>query len=190
MQDRLPVTPAAWTKWLANVQPDLSHEHKLVLVSDPSEPDPSSSDKENQPAPANPNTTHLLCVDCHSRFAVSISWPFLENTRNCSGAGYLSHHFHRQFDGSEQCCGCNLVLSWEFQPPLIPLSLFEEMSDTRKINVTYAAYMNKESEPSPTVATALATILAYIRDMLKGVRRSINAQGKTFVGKIGADSSR
>lgn len=186
MQDRLPVTPAAWIKWLSIDKVDPSHEHKLVLVSDPSEPDLSSSDKENQPTPADAFTTHLLCVDCLCRFAVRITRP----TSECSGDGELSHHFHRQSDDKEICCGCSMIVSWEYRQPVIPHSAFEDLKLTRKANTTYASYMNKDSDPSPTIATALATILAYIRDMLKGVRRNINAQGKIFATKIGADSAR
>lgn len=193
MQGRLPVTPAAWYKWLTyeKVSSDRPHQHDLVLVPDPAADLSSNSDKENQQPPAKSNTIHLLCLDCHGRFIISAHPKEGSDSRSCTKAGYMTHHFHLIGDNTEKCCGCKLQLTLDFVPPVVPLSIIEEMSDTRKVNITYAAYtQQKQTGAAPTVSSALATMLIYIRDMLTGVRRNISVEKQSFKDRIGADNAR
>ncbi|KAH8547617.1 hypothetical protein BGW37DRAFT_229717 [Umbelopsis sp. PMI_123] len=190
MQHRIPLTPAAWSNWLTYEEPNQErhHQHNLILVSDPSQPFTAGSDKENQQPQVNSNSLHLLCLICHGRFIVSAKSQSESDSRSCTGAGYKTHHFHQSGEYSDLCCGCGLELNWDYRDPVVAMSIIENMSDTRKVNITYADYAQGPATV-PTVASALATILVYIRDMRTGVRRDINIHNKGFVMRIGADSS-
>jgi hypothetical protein len=103
---------------------------------------------------------------------------------------YKTHHFHQDGPNSDRCCGCDLQVTWDYKDPVLDMTVIESLSDTRKVNISYADHVQGQVASAPTVASALATILVYIRDMLTGVRRNINIQNKSFVVRIGADSSR
>jgi len=192
MQHRIPLTPAAWSNWLTYEKPsqERQHQHNLILVSDPSQPVTANSDKENQQPQVQSNSLHLLCLTCHGRFIVSITSQLDSNSRTCTGVDYKTHHFHQDGPNSDRCCGCDLQVTWDYKDPVLDMSVIESMSDTRKVNISYADHAQGQVASAPTVASALATILVYIRDMLTGVRRNINIQNKSFVVRIGADSSR
>ncbi|KAI8147774.1 hypothetical protein BJV82DRAFT_664137 [Fennellomyces sp. T-0311] len=150
-------------------------EHSLVQFQEPSTDD----EKENAP----PETrSRFLCVNCHT--AITIQSNPINLRDGCSAPGYTTHHFHRT-DNTFECCGCQYTVELSTEPPVIPLTALQKLTEERPIYRSSVATVR--GERGPTVVEALVVLLTYVRGLLLGTRKNINARNENFQSRLGLD---
>ncbi|KAI7905711.1 uncharacterized protein BX663DRAFT_500635 [Cokeromyces recurvatus] len=133
-------------------------------------------------------TTRIICQTCHVWFTINHTKLNSEENR-CSGLDYPCHHYHAQGFNVYQCCGCDYTVAFELQEPLLPIKLLERLEATRPKARSYAELMqqNKDQPVTPTLVTTYSTLLVYLQDLLKGIKRNINKNNPHFLARVGLD---
>ncbi|KAL9537356.1 hypothetical protein MBANPS3_011848 [Mucor bainieri] len=129
-------------------------------------------------------TFRLICTECH--VSLTVQHNHKEPSVTCSATDYLCHHFHSQGVDQFECCGCQYTLTTKMSQPALPLTLLKEV-ETRPETRSYVELL-KEGDNVPTVISTYATVLVYIRDLLKGAKRDINAKNPHFLARIGLEN--
>jgi hypothetical protein len=159
------------------VQPTNTEEQDLVETVDIEEPVIIASNTQSR----------FICQLCHV-------WLHVNHTSNqhgCSGdSEYLCHHFHWQGINEYQCCGCQYTLSTEIREPVLSMTLFRHLQSTRAKARSYVELMQKKAEQTPTLSSTYRTVLLYINDLLRGLKRNINTQNPAFLARIGLGDGR
>ncbi|KAL9537940.1 hypothetical protein MBANPS3_011331 [Mucor bainieri] len=133
---------------------------------------------------ASNNLDRLICTECH--VSLTVQYNHKEPSATCSATDYLCHHFHSQGVGQFKCCGCQYTLTTKMSQPALPLTLLKQVEE-RPETRSYVE-LAKEGDTVPTVISTYATVLLYIRDLLNGVKRDINAKNLHFIGRIGLEN--
>lgn len=190
-------TPAALAEHIEQLQfDDRWHPHVLLQYTQiidrnnvPSER--GSVDKENVApptvAPREP-PSRFICQTCHLWFEIDGVPKGMYG--GCSTEGYCTHHYHMLSNTEYQCCGCYYTINVSTENPTIPLKMIQQLASSRALTRTYASMSSSSSQPQPTMVDALALLAVYVRNLIQGVRKSINANNQTFSTRIGLDDSR
>jgi transposase-like protein len=130
--------------------------------------------------------SRFICQLCH----VSLLVNHTSNSLGCSGdSENLCHHFHLQKNNEYRCCECQYTLSTEIREPILPMALFSRLEATRAKARSFADLMQKKEE-TPTLVSTYSTVLIYISDLLKGIKRNINTQNPNFIARVGLGDGR
>ena len=200
---QLAYSPGALINYVAdNVQFDDHRQpctHSLVTFLEPPLPLPQqqqeqqTDEKENE-TPLEATTTkeqqqeRFLCLNCHGVLIVETNAANDLVRDSCSGVGYPTHHFHKVNNNKFECCGCQFAAEFSITTPPLPLALLHSLTDDRPLYRTSLAVARNES--FPTVIDGLVVLITYVRGLLKGERRNINAQNAALQARLGLDQSR
>ncbi|KAI8377998.1 uncharacterized protein BYT42DRAFT_496848 [Radiomyces spectabilis] len=189
-------SPSALLQWAQQVQQEPPHSHIFrILPSSPTSdstatPSPQSNDqpndKENQLPPSVQFTlsVNAICQTCHAQLSLHIDQP----NHVCTADGYPTHHFHTKTQSEFSCCGCGFTVHLVARDPILPIHLLQSLADNRSIARTYADSIAKPDEPKPTLVSTISTLISYVNDLLKDVRRNINTKNPHFMARIGLDA--
>ncbi|KAG2225679.1 hypothetical protein INT45_012151 [Circinella minor] len=201
---QLAYSPGALVTYVAdNVQFDDHRQrctHSLVTFLEPplpqqkqqeQEQEQQTDEKENEP-PLKATTTEqqqerFLCLNCHGVLIVQTNTEDSSVRDSCSGVGYPTHHFHNVNNNKFECCGCQFTAEFSITSPPIPLASLHSLTDDRPLYRTSVAVARKES--FPTVMDGLIVLITYVRGLLKGERRNINAQNTALQARLGLDQA-
>lgn len=188
-------SPMALLVSLEALHSDHKHVFKSLLASE-EQPIVQSTEAEDlietidikEPITVTTTTeTRFICQLCHVWLRVNHT----SNQEGCSkDSGYLCHHFHWQGINEYQCCGCQYTLFTELREPMLSMTLFRRLEATRAKARSYADLMQKKDEQAPTLFSTYSTVLIYINDLLRGLKRNINTHNPHFLARIGLNDGR